>query len=381
MYEVSDLSLLMITIEAKMVTHHNLIGLIDFQCTDKITRISGPGFKHKIPRIEVKKKKGRNKIKKAKKKIFQSNITFKILLNEKNYNIRFFNGGVVIGVGISQEDLSDFYECMNIITDYIIEKRKAALRILGAPEYFYDNIESIIKRDFRICSVNINLMNFHFSINRCIDIMKLERYFALHSDSIINIDLEKFHDFITRKLFNDEFDFDPEKIVESLQDRENIKKLLVPKDRLVQIFKRIRSDMTSIKLNFMLFWKKFQKKTSGRIITSMQDNIRFSYLKQYFIHYFQHFMPLINMNEHYATESFDYNQNKNTLTIEKIKDKSKITVCIFGTGNFNVLGGKTRQAAEAIRSDVIEIMREIGPDIIIDINDPPTQSWRDCLEN
>ncbi len=328
---------------------------------------------------EKKSKRGRKKKIRIKKSDFKSNISF--ILNQdknnkvKNYNIRIFNGGNIVCVGILKENLEDFYFCLNEVKKYIITQKLNEYKHFNLPKEFFESMAEILDKNYSVHSVESTLVNYQFSVNYYINIFKLKSFFTDSSTNIINIDFDKFYNFITRKIMSaqNDYNLNPDILLSSLSSSVNdniqIKKTFVKKDRFINILKTL--DLQDIKLSFTQYWTKFLKRQEHRLPKSLLENIKYSLLKQFFINCFEPFKKSLQLDEYSLVENIRFKEAKNTLLIEKKKNTCSITIRVFGTGIINLQGANNRIAVEEVYKDIIQILTELSDKVLYNPNMPP----------
>jgi len=355
---------------------------IDWICEFPFIKIKGDKHESVTDYISPPKKSNRGRKKKIKQKRnnFKSNISF-ILNNDtdsrvKNYNIRVFNGGRIVCVGVLREDKSDFYYCIAEVRKYLI-RQKLRDYPYNLPREFFEEIIRRLEDDFSVHSVASTLENYQFHINYFIDIFRLKDYFVKSSEAIININFDKLYNFLTKKLLADDFALSPEALVSSLEIKGEIKREFVSRDRLVEVLKSL--DLADIKIGFSKYWNEFTQRAGRLIPPSFGENVKFSFLKQYFITCFEERKKQLMLVEYSLVENVRFKESKHTLILEKKKDGASVTVRIFSTGTINIQGGNSRIVAEKVYEDLIRIFHELSDQILILPDKPPLVDYETFL--
>ncbi len=384
MLEIGELKFLMMSISATFNDYNINSQEITWACEDPFICITADKHVSYSPNYKAPPKKsnrGRKKKIKVKTNNFKSNISF-ILNNDteykiKNYNIRIFNGGGIVCVGILQEDKSDFYYCLNEVKKFIIRQKLREFENYDLPPEFFELLLKKLDYDYSIHSVYSTLENYQFHINYYIDIFRLKDYFVQTSEQIINVDFEKFYTFVAKKIMADDFELNAESLVNSLEIKGEIKREFVSREKLILAISGL--ELSEIKFRFATFWTKFLKRNKHKISPHLIENIKFSYLKQFFINCFESRKNQLMLVEYSLVENVRFKEAKHTLIVEKKKEGVSITVRIFSTGTINIQGGNSRELAEAVYKDFVKIFLELQNHILFLPDKPPMIPFEDFL--
>ena len=384
MLKISELKFLMMSISATFNNYQINSSEVIWECEPPficITTDKHVTYSNLYKATPKKSNRGRKKKIKVKKNNFKSNISF-ILNNDtiskvKNYNIRIFNGGGIVCVGILQENKSDFYYCLNEVKKFIIRQKLREFSQFDLPVEFFEALIKKLDHDYSIHNVYSTLENYQFHINYFIDIFRLKDYFVQTSEQIINIDFEKFYNFIAKKMMVDDFELNPESLVNSLEIKGEIKREFVSREKLISAIATL--ELKEIKFRFVVFWTKFLKRNKHKISIHLLDNVKYSYLKQFFIMCFSIRKNQLMLIEYSLVENVRFKEAKHTLIVEKKKNGISITVRIFSTGTINIQGSNSRELAEAIYQDFVEIFHELQDSILFLPDKPPMIPFEDFL--
>lgn len=384
MLKISELKFLMMSISATFNNYQINSSKVNWKCEPPficITTDKNVTYSEDYKAPPKKSNRGRKKKIKVKKNNFKSNISF-ILNNDtaskiKNYNIRIFNGGGIVCVGILQEDKSDFYYCLNEVKKFIIRQKVREFGEYDLPPEFFEALIRKLDHDYSIHNVYSTLENYQFHINYYIDIFRLKDYFVQTSEQILNIDFEKFYNFVSKKMMVDDFELNAESLIQSLEIKGEIKREFVSREKLNLAITTL--DLKEIKLRFIIFWNKFLKRNKHKISLHLLDNVKFSYLKQFFINCFSLRKNQLMLVEYSLVENVRFKEAKHTLIVEKKKNGVSITIRIFSTGTINIQGSNSRELAEAIYHDFVTIFNELQESILFLPDKPPMIPFEDFL--
>ncbi|MEM3062324.1 MAG: hypothetical protein QW303_02075 [Nitrososphaerota archaeon] len=170
---------------------HNENSLIhNLECTDKIIAIDS-NFAHKhhpdFIKKQVKSNRGRKKIRKKRERrisgdgtCMSSQITFTIQ-TQKKYKVLLWRNGCITMPGIINRDLSDAYEVLDILIDYL-KKNKIA-------------------EEIEIINLRKVMENYKFTIHKPISINRVYHLFYQLTKNLIHINFEDIRNFISNPVF------------------------------------------------------------------------------------------------------------------------------------------------------------------------------------
>lgn len=334
-----------------------------------------------------KSKRGRKKKDKKPKKAFPSNMSFFIykdihlpnpnakttpckqhvecFVMQKKYNIRIFNGGQIICVGVLREDKSDFLECMEHVCRYLVRHDVAMLLPLNLPEAFYQKYAAACREKYKLVYLDTTLENYQFNIGTCIDLLKLRDYFIDSENRIINIDETRMLNFITEQVFHGIFEVNAVTLISLFSVKNGIKKHFIIKEAFLKVLDNW--SLSELKQQFDTHYTEFYKTYSHK--TVYWDKFKYNLLRNYVIVSYRKYYDELYIMDFSLVEGVRYKEEKSTLIVTKKKDDCKITVRIFGTGVINIQGANNRVTAEKIWTEYKKIFSLIA--VTYNRNQPP----------
>ncbi len=271
----------------------------------------------------------------------------------KDYNIRLFNKGKVVCVGVLNEDKSDFFSCIEEIINFLKKKSPGSI-------YVIKNIKSTVE-------------NYQFSLNQNIDLYKLKDFFIFKSQELINIDYNKLYKFFAETCLVEKYDYSNETLITLLNQKNTVCKHVVSKQLLLKILNNF--NLKVINLNFMIYWKEsiIRRKYEPGI------NIKYAFLKQFIIYNFKPYRKQLNLLGCALVKSVIFKEPKNTLMVKKNIDDCNVNIRIFGTGNINIQGSKSRVTAEKAYNELCTIIKENKSKILYLPDNPPMINFDEII--
>ena len=354
---ISELKFLMTSLTAKMPNFDFDSRNIIFDCQPpflSITSEKNTSSLGEIPK-KVKSNRGRKKKIQTVSKKFKSNISFVIKINNKDdkiYNIRIFNKGKIICVGVLDEDKKDFLYCIEEVKKYLATYKVNQYKKYKFPELVYEALNEEFLKKYEITEISSTLENYQFSIGCYINLYKLKEFFISSGEQLINVDFSKLYEYYANCCIYNTYLYNSEDLVKNLEQKGCIKKEFVMRDKLIEAIKNF--DLRVINLNFIEIWNKI---ISGKKM-EFTINMKYFYLKQYIIYRFSEIKKKIIILDYQLVESVIFKENINTLMISKKKDNRSINLRIFGPGTINIQGSNSRELANNIYIDLCRIFEE-----------------------
>lgn len=292
----------------------------------------------------------------------------------KVYNIRIFNGGKIVCVGILQQDKSDFYSCMEIMCGYLTKYKLASFNFITGP--LLTTLHNRIKKSFEITNVTSTLENYQFSANKHINLYRLKEYFIENSQKkVINISYKGIYEYFTECISNDIYTFNADILIKGIVRRDNYRVNFVNRDRLHKELSLI--DLKKIHCNFELYWTEFKNRNSNYASEGFLKMMRYNFLKQYIIFLFIPICVRCDEQEDNVVNSVIFKETKNTLMVKKTIQDREINFRIFGTGIINIQGGNSREISEIARDKICKSINEV---FLYEPDRPPLISWKLALK-
>jgi TATA-box binding protein (TBP) (component of TFIID and TFIIIB) len=340
--------------------------------------------------------RGRKKKETKRKKVFPSNISFflhrefhephqesnsEICTHHENcyvyykkYNIRIFNGGKIICVGLKHEDKSDFLEYVQKISDYLAKKDLIPFLQYDLPHSFYIQLYRVFARRYELQELKSTLENYQFCLNRYIDLNKLQKYFSRSGDKLISIDEGKFLSFICNKIKERNFHIDPEIIVELFTKRDEVICKFIIKDAFIYLLQNW--DLRACEEKFIKMYGEFQEAYEYKNI--FWDKFKVNMLRNFVEYEYNEYHDKLYIMDFSMVESVIYKEEKNMLMLSKKKDNKTITIRIFGTGIIDILGSDNKGICEKIKNEMMRVFELVN--IFYDDDDPPILTLEDIIQ-
>ncbi len=300
----------------------------------------------------------------------------------KNYHLRIFNGGKIVCVGVTKRNKEDFFECVEAVKKYIIDRWMEHYCKLKLPIYVFDILRKTLQEKYQIVDIISTLENYQFSIkNKKINLYLLRDIFISESSELINIDYEKLYKFLAESCFHNEFNFNINTVVSNLE-LQGMKHVLVSRKRLTEILNLINLKVWM--LEFLNYWQDLTEIQKGSASIN-NDIMKFAYLKQFIIYKFKPSVICLNQLDMFMSENVIFKEDKSTLLIEKKmsglhKDfKESVTMRFFSSGICNIQGTKSYESASVVYEYIKNMFKFIPNVLYEDCDNPPIIDFRDYL--
>lgn len=362
--------------------------------TEKLDSIS-PEFYN----VVKKSNRGRKPKKKTTVKTFPSNISFfmnhfhhtdkfnvkysvchehaNCYVKKKKYNIRIFNGGQIVCVGLKCEKALDFIECVSYISKFLTKQDLIllllCLREYKLPKEFYFTLSEYLKLKYQINNLKSTLRNYQFDIETPIDLFKLQNFFSISTDKLLNIDKDKFLSFICSKIKDNNYELDAEVIVKLFNQKSEIIKDYIIKDAFIILLNTW--DLKKISLDFQKIYNEFYDNYKFKSVywDKFQANLRFNFVKYQFN---KHHKKLHLLDASTVTCVLPQ-EKKNTLMISKQIEGKDITIKVFGTGVISIQGANCRITCEKIAHQILHVFTLVN--VFYNKNNPPMLTLEQIL--
>jgi hypothetical protein len=332
---------------------------------------------HIVP--AVKSGRGRKKKNTRVVKKFKSNVSFIVKWSlepegiTKLYNIRIFNGGKIVCVGILRQDKSDFYYCIQVVREYVARRLILHYAFLDIPS---DVIYPHLIRKIEVRNVKSTLENYQFSMGKNINLYLLKEFLInISRDKIININYEALYEYFTEAVNAETFELNIDQFIRGITLKGSVRVNFVNAEKLRQELFSLKIE--TIAQQFATYWNLFIERHKNKLSEFFTKSLKYNMLKQFVRFYFEPIKIICDEQDDLVVDSVIFKETKNTLMVKKKIVDTDINFRIFGTGIVNIQGGNSYEISSAARIKICSIISE---KFLYDPNKPPMRSWKTLLE-